>query len=482
MPRGTFAYAIALGAVALAVAARGEAVLQHAPPGDQPSSGAVFHSGTRLVEVEVVVRGKRARPRELGAWVKWIFDSGPPWGPPGDPLRGLTKDDFTLLDAGKPQPIAIFSIGPRSEGQPMTIPSGAASNRITDRSQPAGSTTVVLVDFLNSGWIDSEYLRVGVKNLLKALGPNDRIVVYTLGMKLHVLTGFSGPEAKSALQDHGDPPTAFVDPREHPVMTVNALNTITRNLSGVAGRKNLVWAGGHPSNALIAALQQQDIVVYPVRVRSAGIIDTDMPSGGRMFLDAMDLTFAVRTAEEDSGAVYVLGYYPPEEMLDGKYHAIKVKLNDAEVRKQNPEVHYRAGYLATKMAALPAASSLADVLNSPLEATGIGLAAQAIPQAQDPRIYDVRVTIDLRDLHLDRTDGQFVGAFDYAVQDPSSPRAFKTSSVALRMTDRQFARTLETGLILVVKGLEPTSDQIRIAVRDSATGVAGSIRVPTGQR
>ncbi len=211
---------------------------------------------------------------------------------------GNPKDDFTLIDAGKPQPIAIFSVGPRSEGQPTAIPSGAVSNRITDRSQPAGSTTVVLVDFLNSGWIDSEYLRVGVKNLLNALGPNDRIVVYTLGKKLHVLTGFSGPEAKSALQDHGDPPTAFVDPREHPVMTLNALNTITRNLSGVAGRKNLIWAGGHPPNALIAALQQKDIVVYPVRMRSAGIIDTDMPSGGRMFLDAMDLTFAVRTAEE----------------------------------------------------------------------------------------------------------------------------------------------------------------------------------------
>ncbi len=137
-------------------------------------------------------------------------------------------------------------------------------------------------------------------------------------------------------------------------------------------------------------------------------------------------------------------------MLDGKYHAIKVKLNGAEVRKQNPEVHYRAGYLATKIAALPAASSLADVLNSPLEATGIGLAAQAIPQAQHPGIYDVRVTVDLRDLHLERADGQFVGAFDYAVQDPALPRAFKTSSAALRMTDQQFASTLETGLTLVL--------------------------------
>lgn len=441
---------------------------------------AVFHSGTRLVEVDVVVRGHRVRPPGAAEWMKWVFDSGPPWGPPGDPLRGLTKDDFTLLDDGKPEPIAIFSEGPRSEGVPMAIPSGAVSNRITDRRQPVSGATVVLADFLNTQWVMSEYLRLGFKNFLHDLGPDDKIVVYTLGKKLHVLTDFSGAGFRSALLDYGDPPTTFVDPREHPKITLNALNTIVRNLSGVVGRKNLVWVGGHPSNALIAALQQQDIVVYPVKVRSGGFIDTDMPSGGRMFLDAMDLTYAVRTAEEDLGAAYVLGYYPAEDMLDGKYHVISVRLNDAGLRNQNPEVHHRAGYIATRAAVLPLAPSLAEVLNSPLDATGIGLTVQATPSPGNPAAFEVRVTIDFHGVHLDPSGGRFRGAIEYAIS--SSGNTFRVGSLTLNLSDAQLADVLAHGFTLLLRGVKAESGQIRVAVRDRATGVAGAVRVPVAQR
>src|ERR1700733_12143172 len=90
---------------------------------------AVFHSGTRLVEVEVVVRSQRGRPPGLGEWLTWTFDSSPPFGPPGLPVKGLTKDDFTLLDQGKPQPLAVFSVGPSGDTRTLAAPPGAVSNR-----------------------------------------------------------------------------------------------------------------------------------------------------------------------------------------------------------------------------------------------------------------------------------------------------------------------------------------------------------------
>jgi hypothetical protein len=448
----------------------------------QSPPDAVFQSGTRLVQVDVVVRSHRVRPPGLGAWFTWVLDSGPPWGPPGEPIRSLTKDDFTLLDNGKPQPIAVCSAGPRNEAQPMAVPPGAVSNRADDRGQALNGATVVLVDFLNTGWILSDYLRLGFKNLLRSLQSNDKIAVFTLGKKLHVVQDFTGPELKRALQDYGNPPTAYVDPRENPAITLQALRAITQHLAGIPGRKNLVWVGGHPSNATIAALQQAGIVVYPVRVRSVDtVIHTDMPSGGRMFLDAMDLTYAVRTAEEDSGVAYVLGYYPAEGALDGKYHTITVQLNDAELRKQSPELHYRSGYLATKFEVLPPTPSLAEAFNDPLDSTAVGLAAQITSNVERPQAFDLRVTVDLRDLHLDRKDGRFIGGFDYAVSNPSSARTFKTGRLSLSLTDPEFADTLEHGLTVIVKGVEPQSGKIRVVVRDQATGVAGSIRIPVPQ-
>jgi len=444
----------------------------------QSPPDAVFQSGTRLVQVDVVVRSQRVRPPGLGEWFKWVLDSGPPWGPPGEPIRSLTKDDFTLLDNGKPQPIAVFSAGPRSETKPMALPPGAVSNRTDDRGRALNGATVVLVDFLNTGWIMSDYLRLGFKNLLRSLQPSDKIGVYTLGKRLHVVRDFTGLELKSALQDYGNPPTAYVDPRENPAIILQALRAITQHLAGIPGRKNLVWVGGHPSNATIAALQQAGIVVYPVGVRSAGIIDTDMPSGGRMFLDAMDLTYAVRTAEEDSGVAYVLGYYPTEGALDGKYHALTVKLNDAELRKQSPELHYRAGYLATRIDVLPPAPSLAEAFNDLLDSTAVGLAAEATAEAGRPNTYDLRVTVDLHDIHLDRTDGRFTGGFEYAVPNPSVKGTLKAGSIALSLSDEQLAKGLDIGFTLAVKGVESESDKIRVVVRDRATGVAGSLKIP----
>lgn len=80
------------------------------PPDPPPT---IFHAGTRLVEVEVVVRGKRVG-----------FTAG-------RPVTGLTKDDFTVLDQGKPQRIDVFRAGTASAGTPSApLAPGAVSNRV----------------------------------------------------------------------------------------------------------------------------------------------------------------------------------------------------------------------------------------------------------------------------------------------------------------------------------------------------------------
>ncbi len=486
----------------------------------QPES-AVFHSGTRLVEVDVVVRDQPVRPPGVGEWFKWVLDSGPPFGPPGDVRTGLTKDDFTLLDEGKRQQIAVFraglpGAGSSSDDKPIALPPGAVSNRTDSRGHPVNGATVVLIDFLNTDFGCLGYERVGMTKLLRSFAETDaRIALYTLGENLHVLQDFTDDPRKlrdaaaSLEQPHGKLPPAFASAirdygdlldlgrdEVHGQMTVKALRLIIQHLAGVPGRKNLVWLMHYPNRvppAVIGLAQQANIVLYPVLVRATGgelcpgvpigaAQDLAAVTGARAFFDSLDLTFAVRATEEDTSTTYVLGYYPAEDMLDGKYHRITVKLYNKAPDKQPLEVHFRPGYLATKAAVPPPSPTPEELFEGPVNSARIGLTAQATPDAQRPGLYDLRVTVDLHDIHLDRKDGHFTGAFDVSIPNPSVKGTVMTGTVAVDLTDKQLAEALEKGFPVAVTEAELESGEIRVVVRDRATGIAGSLRVPVEKK
>jgi VWFA-related protein len=439
----------------------------------QSQEPAVFHSETRLVEVEVVVRDQRVRPPGLEASLAYYLDSGPPFGPAGALVKSLTKDDFTLLDQGKRQSIAVFrtgsSLGAKpGEDKPITLPPGAVSNRQDSRGQPVNNATAVLMDFLNTGFDYTGYERVGLTNLLRSLAQADsRVALYTLGENLHMLHDFTddsqklvemaaklgqqhGPlpaDLKSALRDYGDLLTldqdqaAGVAAQVHTRMTEKAVSLITQHLSAVPGRKNLVWLMDDPHRvppAVMAMVQRANIVLYPVLVRTVrvGAPFADVgaarmlaaATGGRAFFDARDLTYAVEAAEEDSHTAYVLGYYAAADMLDGKYHQITVKIHGKAPDKQTLEVHYRPGYLATKVAVPSTAPTPEELYDGRVNSARIGLVGQATPDAQHPGLYDVRVTVDLHDIQLARKDGHFIGAFDLSVPKPSSKGTVMTGT------------------------------------------------------
>lgn len=455
-----------------------------------------------------MVRNQPVRPPGTGEWFKWVLDSGPPFGPPGTPLAGLTKEDFTLLDDGKPQPIAVFRAGPATDNKPIALPPGAVSNRQDSRGQPVNNATAVLIDFLNTDFDYTGYERLGMTSFLRSLAQTDsRIALYALGENLHVLHDFADDPQKlmevaaqlekshgnvpaelaSALKDYGD----LLDlGREevHGQMTVKALRLIIQHLSGVPGRKNLVWLMDNPllvPPAVMAMMQRANIVLYPVVVRSVPDIwkegvarNLAAVTGGRAFFDAKDLTFAVHTAEEDPGSAYVLGYYPAEEMLDGKYHGITVKIQGKAPDKQPLEVHYRPGYLATKTAVPPPAPTREELFKGAINSALIGLTGQAAADAQHPGHYNLSVTVDLHDIHLDSKDGHFTGGFDVSVPKPSTPGAIVTGTIKLDFTDKQLAPALENGIPFDLSRVEPLSGELRVVVSDRATGVAGSLRIP----
>lgn len=495
------------------------AALSAAP--QSPPEDPVFRAGTRLVEIEVVVRNPPFREPGLIGVLKQILDqAGPPYGPPGVLANGLRKDDFTVLDQGKPQPIDVFRNGFTSEStgdaRPLSLPPGAVSNRLDIRGKPLNGATAVLVDLLDTPFLDTEYARMGFKELLRSLSRSDsRIAIYSLGRNLHTLHDFDddpqqlGEMAAAWDQPHSRLPAeialAFRDYGDvqgleggaetaadvHGRIASRALSRIVQRLSGMPGRKSLIWLAEISTlpPSIVAMIQRANIVLYPVMVRCPppGLApcgfamleseyatrDLGSATGGRGFFDARDLTFALQAAQEDSGSAYVLGYYPAEAMLDGKYHDVTVKL-----RNNNLVLHYRSGYLATK-AAIPSPGPTPDALYAGrADSARIGLSAQFTPEALRAGFYDLRLTVDLRDIHLDRKDGRFTGALELSIPNPSVRNTVSTAAVAVDLTDREFPEALRNGIPVSVTGAQPENGQIRVVVRDRATGIAGSLRIP----
>ena len=204
-----------------------------------------FRVGARLVQLDVVVLSDKT------------------------PVRGLTKDDFTVQDKGKPQNISIFSVteahnAPKSD----PLPSNVASNRMNNRGEATSTATVILFDKMNTPSTDQVVARRQTLALLSSLKETDRVAFYSLDTELNMVQDFtdgadrlaraakslgsqgSGAQAASAAEDKAlasalqDSLTAFqqgVDGSTRVAATMNAFRTIVRHLNGLPGRKNLIW-------------------------------------------------------------------------------------------------------------------------------------------------------------------------------------------------------------------------------------------------
>jgi VWFA-related protein len=256
---------------------------------------------TRLVQVSVIVEDKK-----------------------GEPVTGLTKDDFTLLDGGQPQSIAFFAeetnqAPPAAPVTPAVTTAPAAhvfSNRFEEKTGVPTSVTVILLDALNTHFTDMAYARAQVKKFLKQLHPGDHVALYGLSNELYVLHDFTqdadsllhaldnskntenfhvGASEETPADTGDDNVDAFMDQAAHRIaeyanidrvnLTAEALEAIADHLAGMPGRKNLVWvSGAFPINmtgdtslqwitfseeieSAARALNNGNIAVYPVDAR-----------------------------------------------------------------------------------------------------------------------------------------------------------------------------------------------------------------------
>lgn len=222
----------------------------------------------------------------------------------GKPVRGLAKNDFAVMEDGKPQTMRSFDQHVLEAQQPLPkpqLPPATYSNLST--APQSGPVTVILYDLLNTPLDAQPYAREQLLEFLKNRKASGQVAIFVLSDRLHMLQGFTDDEdqliaalntekqkyykssqlktadestqqsdslartegnqngsdavkdvsfqAVSAMLKHMEATedSAMLDQRVQ--ITTTALEEIARFLVGLPGRKNLLWLSGSFSTGIL---------------------------------------------------------------------------------------------------------------------------------------------------------------------------------------------------------------------------------------
>ncbi len=391
----------------LFILASSAAQSQTSPP-DSRKSIVTFKTKAQLVLLDVVVTTSK-----------------------GEPISGLHKQDFQVTEDGKPQNISLFE---EHKGAPPSVelppmPPNVFTNYPLRKT--LDSVNVLLLDWLNTQPQDQAYVREQTIRFLKTSAPGTSLAVFTLGTRLHMVQGFTtdpavllaelenkktGPDVEtsrllpSAVQDAAEQDvirlmtmnqaspagidaardemaaTSALHADERIRITLHALQQLARYLSGITGRKNVIWFSGsfpisifpgtsvareYQSDLRLTAdlLTPERVAIYPVSaaglaadatyfaeyekgppleeenskraVTQIAMEELANDTGGKAFYNTSGLKDALAHASDSGSHFYGLAYIPSDKHMDGKYRTIHVK-----VPKDEYKLAYRRGYYA----------------------------------------------------------------------------------------------------------------------------------------
>ena len=517
-----------------------------------------IRANTRLVVVDAVVRDKK-----------------------GQPITGLKPEDFTVEENGKRQKIATFTPPGANPESSKAPPPGILSNHPEFLKAP-GPLTVLQLDVANSEFLDQAYGRSQmIKYALEQSHAGKPMAIMALSSRLWILQNFTtdpnilmtaihnlhpespilqpgAPAPRSAAGDTLSPAasTAFsvaqaqlasfeseVAEYKHDrntEVTLQAMQDLSRMLSGFSGRKTVVWltasfpfdlvpldqemtgkelAADLPSvrqnsigksevngtfgqrvsryaDAIKRAetdLASAGIAIYPVDMRGLMIKGMDVnnmfalqdlaaETGGKAYVNQNEIKDGIELAVADEDASYSIGYYPENKKWDGKFRTIKVKLDHREA-----DVRTRRGYFAlepTPDKNWKPDQEVVEAFQSNGPATQVSFMAQVKPT--DPGKARILFLVDGHTLSTeDASGGTKVNVTFYAgVYNSSGKNLGGTRSIKV---DHTFdAATLQQVMakgLMVPLDIDAPADgkEVRLVVLDNKTGLIGSVRGPLTQ-
>jgi VWFA-related protein len=115
----------------------------------------------------------------------------------GNPVTGLKPEAFSVLEKGKAQTISYFEEHKADEEmKPVELPL-LPMNVFTNFTpiQPPAAVNVLLLDSLNTPLEDQAYVHKQALKFLKTMKPGSRMAIFTMGLGLRFIQGFSDDPA-----------------------------------------------------------------------------------------------------------------------------------------------------------------------------------------------------------------------------------------------------------------------------------------------
>ncbi len=251
-------------------------------------------------------------------------------------------------------------------------------------------------------------------------------------------------------------------------------------------------AGSHaPDVALgvFGAANAQQGLLNEMRASQDSLRTLSEETGGFAAVNQNMLGSAFGRIVDANSRYYVLGYYPPTQARDGRFHRIEVK-----VKRPGLRVSARRGYAAPrgrtpaerrrdeevrrtreakKGAVNNTSAELRDALNAPLYQGGLAFSVQAAPFRMSQKETSIALTIELdgEPLQFAPKDGLFANNVEVAFfginQDGRAQRTTRTE-LNLTLRPESLKRVKSGGLRINERmTLEPGRYQIRVGVRDA---------------
>jgi VWFA-related protein len=334
----------------------------------------------------------------------------------GNPVRGLTRDDFILKEDGKAERVLSFDTfdGTKPAYVPPSVPPLPANTFLNLPTIPErGPLYILYYDMVNTPVADQETFRGELLKFIDHAQPGTRIALFVNAKGLHLLEGFTSDHSllREAVVRKGPGPhvpEVFLYGENFGRADVGGclsnLKFISDYMSGIPGRKNLIWlasmfpipvsptlvnssqafasqgpqsfsvgAGGGPQVLDLSELERENIertygammrsqiALYPVDVRGVlgasaedpheaanAMIDhqnMDMiasATGGRAYYGSNRESDLMDQVIDHGESYYTLSYAPSNTKFDGSERHIEVTL----AKKGDYRLTYRRVYYA----------------------------------------------------------------------------------------------------------------------------------------